>query len=52
MLTDLIIWLAALVLVLAVVLVGVLAAAEGPQPREDGLDAILRDACRQKGDCP
>lgn len=51
-LPDMVIWIATAVLLLAVALVGALAAAEGPRRREDGLDAILRAACRRKGDCP
>lgn len=45
---DLVIWGAALVLVLAVVLVGALAAAERPRPRRDGIADILRDNCKRR----
>lgn len=45
---DMVICGAALVLVLAVVLVGALAAAERPRPRRDGIADILRDTARRR----
>ncbi|SFM16010.1 hypothetical protein [Methylobacterium pseudosasicola] len=45
---DLVIWGAAFVLVLAVVLVGALAAAERPRPRRDGITDILRETCKRR----
>ncbi|GAN51684.1 hypothetical protein ABID82_000664 [Methylobacterium sp. PvP062] len=45
---DFVIWGAALVLVLAVVLVGALAAAERPRPRRDGIADILRETAKRR----